>query len=151
MTFGEPMFPPSRQGGSAADDPFDSPGDYGFDDPFGLGADDSPFQPEMPPAPARHESGGLFPKALALLAIAILAISVWLILPTRSEVESDAARGFLIALGAYVLAATADTVEQQARNRRGRRGRLVWVALLRPASVVVAVAAAALVAHHAAL
>ena len=151
MTFGEPMFPPSRKGGGAADDPFDSPGDYGFDDPFGPGSDDSPFQQEPPRPPARRESGGLFPKALALLAVAILTFSVSLILRAGPEVESDAALGFLIALGAYVLAATADTAEQRARNRRGRRGRLVWVTLLRPASVVVAVAAAVLVAHHAAL
>ena len=151
MTFGEPMFPSGRKGGRAADDPFDSPDDYGFDDPFGPGSDDSPFLQEPPPAPTRRKSGGLFPKALALLAVAILAFSVSLILRAGPEVESDAALGFLIALGAYVLAATADTEEQRARNRRGRSGRLVLVALLRPTSIVVAVAAAVMVAHHAAL
>ena len=151
MTFGEPMFPSGRKGNGAADDPFDSPGNYGFDDPFGSGSDDSPFLQEPPPAPARRESGGLFPKALALLAVAILAISVSLVLPAGPEVESDADRGFPFALGAYVLAAVADTAEQRARNRRGRRGRLLWVTLLRPASVVVAIAAAVLMAHQAAL
>lgn len=150
MTFGEPMFPSGRKGG-AADDPFDSPGDYGSDDPFGPGSGDSPFPQEPPRPPVRRESGGLFPKALALLAIAFLAFSVSLLLLAGPEVESNAALGFLIALGAYVLAATADTAEQRARNRRGRSGRLKLVALLRPTSVVVAVAAAVVVANQAAL
>ena len=151
MIFGEPMFPSRRKGDSAADDVFDSPGDYGFDDPFGSGSDDSPFEDEMPPAAARRGSGSRFPQVLALLAVAALALSVLLILPAGQEVETDATRGFPLALAAYVLAAFADTSEQRARNRRGRRGRLVWVALLRPVSVLVAVTAAVLVADHAAL
>lgn len=151
MTFGEPMFPSGRRGDDGADDLFDSPGDHGFDDPFGLGADDSPFEQEIPPATAGREVGGRFPKVLALLTIAILAVAVSLILPVGQEVATDATRGFLLALAAYVVVAVADTAEQRARNRHGRRGRLVWVALLRPTSVVVAVAAAVVVADHAAL
>ena len=151
MTFGEPMFPSGRIGDGAADDLVDSLGEYGIDDPFGLNPDDSPFSQEPPLLSARHESGGLFPKAFALLAFAILVIAVLLVLPAGPGAESDATRGFLLALGAYVLAAVADTAEQRARNRRGRGGRLVWVATLRPASVVVAVAAALMVAQHAAM
>lgn len=150
MTFGEPMFPSGRKGGGSADDIFDSPGHYGFDDPFGAGPDDSPF-PETPPEPARRESGGAFPKVLGILTVVILAFSFLLILRARQELATDATFAFPLALVAYVLAAIADTTEQRARNRRGRRGRLVWVVLLRPASVVVAVAAAVVLADHAAL
>lgn len=144
MTFGEPMFPSGRKGGGAADDPFGSPGGYGFDDPFGPGSDDSPFPPDVSPASARRESGGLLPKALGLLALVILVTSVLLILPAGPAVESDATLGLQAALGSYLLAAAGDTAEQRSR------GRLVWVALLRPLSVVVAIAAAVMAANHAA-
>lgn len=150
MTFGEPMFPSRRKASGAADDIFDSQGDYGFDDPFGAGPDDSPFL-ETPPVLARRESGGAFPKVLGILTIAILAFSFLLILRARQELATDAALAFPLALVAYVLAAIADTAEQRDRDRRGRRGRLVWVVLLRPASVVVAVVAAVVLADHAAL